>query len=262
MSTLRNTANWINQKEIRAHATQLKKYRPLTREEENVLLERINNGDERAKEDLILANMRFVITVAKRYQNQGLSLNDLISEGNYGLTKAANRYDYKNKPVRFLSYAVWWIRQSITESLHLNSRTIRLPANVIGDAYRSSNEPLQDTAHDYTLTLPRMMSFDVSVDDDGNTLHELIADDYTKSPVHEMDNPTANIKSSLRKILSFLKANEQFVITKSFGLDGESWTLHDIAERMDLTKERVRQIKEKALKKLRSNSCYLIELVD
>lgn len=259
--SLKNTIHWINQKEIQGHIVELKKYPPLTRDEEQKVLDRVKNGDESGKEVLIKSNMRFVVTIAKKYQNQGLSLNDLIQEGSLGLVKAANRYKYNEQPVRFLSYAVWWIRQSITECLHQNSRTIRIPANQIADVCKSGNQPLEDTVYDYTLNFPKMMSFDVAIDDDGNTLHELIADDEGMTPYERMDNPTSNIKSSLQKIMGFLKENEQYVITKSFGLDGEPWTLQDIAERMELTKERVRQIREKALKKLRSNAPYLLELV-
>lgn len=264
--SLKNTSHWINQREIQAHTIELKKYPPMSKEAELSAIERVKNGDESAKHELILANLRFVVTIAKRYQNQGLSLSDLISEGNLGLVKAAERFDYKGEretPVRFLSYAVHWVKQSIMECLHINSRIVRMPANVIAEVCKSNAEPLAETAHDYTLQFPTMLSFDLSVDDDGNTLHEIIKDENILSPDESLDNPTANIKASLQKILKFLKENEQFVIIKSFGLDGtDAWTLQDIADKMSLTKERVRQIKEKALKRLRSVSHNLIELLD
>jgi RNA polymerase primary sigma factor len=261
--SLRNTMHWINQKDIQSHLFELRKYPPMTREEELIVIQQVAKGDEKAKEKLILANLRFVVSMAKKYQNQGMPLNDVISEGNLGLVKAAERYTYDDPQVRFLSYAVHWIKQAITEGLMQNSRTIRLPANQITLISKSGSEPLADTTHDYTLTFPKMLSFDVSVDDDGNTLHEVIADENTVTPDNDLDNPGANIRGCLSKILSFLKGNERTVIIKAFGLDGtEPWTLQDIAEELDLTKERVRQIKERSLKKLRSNATFLMELID
>jgi RNA polymerase primary sigma factor len=259
--SLKNTSHWVNQKEIQGHTVEMKKHAPLTKDQETVLLNRIKAGDVNAKHKLILANMRFVLTVAKKYQNKGLSLNDLISEGNLGLAKAADRYDYETQPVRFLSYAVWWIRQSMTEALHNNGRTIRIPANIIGEVYRSANQPLSDTMHDYAPTFPKIISFDMSIDEDGATLHEMVPDQGSKTPYEEMDNVTTNMRASLTKILSLLKRKEEIVISKSFGLYGEAWTLQDIADDMGLTKERVRQIKEKGLKKLRANATNLLELV-
>lgn len=260
---LKNTSHWINQKEIAPHIAEVKKYPVLTPEEEKEILNEIKDGNLSRRDLLIKSNMRFVISVAKKFINQGLTLGDVIAEGNYGLIKAVERYDYQTQPVRFLSYAVWWIRQTITESLHKHSRTIRLPSNKINKIYESQNKELKDTAYDYTLSFPKICSFDVSIDDDGNTLHELVSDENVPLPDHKMDNLTVNIQSSLKKILSFLKQNEQFVLIKAFGLDGnEPWTLQDIADNMDLTKERVRQIKERALKELRNKSADLLRIVN
>ena len=128
-----STYHWIDQSEINRYLQDVRKYPILTRNEENNLIEKIKKGCQKSKDILIQSNLRFVIKMAKQYQNQGLSIGDLISEGNYGLIKAAERYDYNQKDVRFLSYAIWWVKQSILQSLNENSRSIRLPVNIINE---------------------------------------------------------------------------------------------------------------------------------
>lgn len=268
--SLKNTSHWVNQKDIRNHITNLKKYPLITKEQELMLIERIKLGDIKAKHALVTANLRFVIKIAKNYQNQGIPFNDLISEGNLGLVKAAEKYDYfgvKLKPgqvqVRFLSYAVWWIKQSILESLQINSRLIRYPANLIADVYKSNREPLAETVHDYTLQFPSLSSLDSSSDESEFTLLEVIKDENNIIPSDISESEDINIKLSLLKILKILSTSEQFIVIKCFGLDNEEvWTLQDIATNMKLTKERVRQIKERGLKKLRASSGQLLDLIN
>lgn len=259
-----NTAHYINQSEISAYLFEVRKYNALNRDQENELIQKIKNGCERSKELLILSNLRFVISVAKQYMNQGLALSDLISEGNYGLLKAAEKFNYEEASVRFLSYAVWWVKQSMIQSLNDNCRTIRLPVNVINDI--SKHAKLAPTEYQEDLpksivNLPVVNRLDDNMDDDGNTYHDVIEDLSAERPDLVFADDREILLNKLKTILSNLTESEQYVVTKYFGLDGDALTLQDISEELELTKERVRQIKEKAIKKLRFYSTELFELL-
>jgi RNA polymerase primary sigma factor len=169
---IKDTSHWIDQSEINLYLYDVRKYPALTREEEFKLIDKIKTGCQKSKDLLIYSNLRFVISMAKQYQNQGLSLSDLISEGNYGLIKAAERYNYDQTNVRFLSYAVWWVKQSMLQSLHENSRAIRLPVNIINEMNKLRKETPKEYSADENETptsilgLPTITYLDAPFDDD------------------------------------------------------------------------------------------------
>ncbi len=216
----KDTSHWIDQSEISSYLHDVRRYQPLTREEEKITLQKIRAGCERSREALINSSLRFVISMAKQYQNQGLSLNDLISEGNYGLIKAAERFD-DGKEVRFLSYAVWWIRQSILQSLHENSRTIRLPVNVINDMNHLRGEMPDDALDGDTpeslLGLPKLSSLDVPLDEEGNSYHDILEDSAAQRTDLAFADDRVHLMAKLKSILSTLNESEEYVITHYFG---------------------------------------------
>ena len=240
----------------------------LTPSEELVLAKRIKSGDARATEELINANLKFVISIAKEYQGQGLQLCDLINEGNYGLIKAANRFDH-TRGFRFISYAVWWIKQSIIQSLNDNARIVRLPANVINKIsklnkdiirFESDNErePVYGEICDkdkniLMLSYPKTTSLNQMINEDGDELIELIP---SESENLDQDEINSLVKKELNKTLQVLDERERNIIENYFGINGdlEPMTLEEIGEQYGLTKERIRQIKLKALRKLRHNA--------
>jgi RNA polymerase primary sigma factor len=263
-----DTSHWIDQREIANYLHDVRKHEPLSRLEESLLLKQIRTGDKNAKEKLIYANLRYVITVAKQYQNQGLTIEDLISEGNFGLLKAAERFNYEQDEVRFLSYAVWWIKQSIIQSLHDNSRMIRLPINVINDVRKAKKEAqknFNEQTHAENLTafshLPSVERLDDRYDEDGLSLYDIIEDASSIRPDDAYDNDKTNLSRALAQVLRQLTETEKLVVTRYFGLDGDECTLQEISEDLSLTKERVRQIKEKAIKKLRFYSGGIFDLL-
>lgn len=247
----------------------------LTPEQEIDLAIRIRKGEQGALEHLAKANLRFVVSVAKQYQNQGLSLGDLINEGNLGLLKAAKRFD-ETRGFKFISYAVWWIRQSILQALAEQSRIVRLPLNrvgalnKIGKAYSNleqefEREPSADEiakeldmdAAEIADTLKisgRHVSMDAPfTQGEENSLLDVIESDLQPSPDHELMDES--LKAEIERALSTLSEREAEVIKLYFGLDKEnSLTLEEIGERFNLTRERVRQIKEKAIRRLRHTS--------
>ena len=249
----------------------------LTPSEEVKLAERIKEGDEKAVELLVNANLKFVISVAKEYQNQGLPLSDLISEGNYGLIKAAKRFDHE-KGFRFISYAVWWIRQSILQSLNDNARMVRLPANIINKItylnkeiskfeFINEREPVYGEIFDKDkevmdlIYYPKCLSLNETINEDGDELIELIPNLDDEENQLDIDN---RVKYELQKTLSVLDEREKEIIENYFGINTnlEPMTLEAIGEKYDLTKERIRQIKEKAIRKLRHNANGLYSLIN
>lgn len=247
----------------------------LTPEQEIELAIRIRKGEQAALEHLAKANLRFVVSVAKQYQNQGLSLGDLINEGNLGLLKAAKRFD-ETRGFKFISYAVWWIRQSILQALAEQSRIVRLPLNrvgalnKIGKAYSNleqefEREPSADElakeldmdASEVADTLKisgRHVSMDAPfTQGEENSLLDVMQSDLQPSPDHLLMDES--LKEEIERALSTLSEREAEVIKLYFGLDKEnSLTLEEIGERFNLTRERVRQIKEKAIRRLRHTS--------
>ena len=237
----------------------------MTPEREQALGERIASEDcsQREKDsiqkEMLEGNLRFVITVAKQYQNQGLDFPDLISEGNLGLMKAIQNFDW-TKNLRFISYAVWWVKQSILQSLNDNARTIRLPVNVVQDLHRAKKaiESNGGKLEDKFQNLPSMIDLDMSINEDGDTLVDIIKNDQADMP-DELFNSKDELKSQLLSLLNVLDEREKVIVEDYYGLTGTPRTLEDIGGDFNLTKERVRQIKEKSLRKLRNDSSVLYE---
>ncbi len=249
----------------------------LTPEEEAELARRIRQGDNEALEKLTEANLRFVVSVAKQYQNQGLALSDLINEGNMGLIKAAKRFD-ETKGFKFISYAVWWIRQSILQAIVDQSRLVRIPLNK-GGSYNKLNEAYtsfvqefeREPTHEELADLmnlsvkdvknmlrgsARHVSFDAPIgnsdDSDSTMLDVFVAKDQSTLPDSKLIEQS--LKEEVAEGLARLSSREVDVITAYYGLGGEkALTLEEIGEKYGLTRERVRQIKERALRRLRKS---------
>ena len=249
-------------------------------DEEVELAQRIRKGDQAALEKLTKANLRFVVSVAKQYQNQGLSLPDLINEGNLGLIKAAEKFD-ETRGFKFISYAVWWIRQSILQALAEQSRIVRLPLNQVGSLnkinkalakFEQENErtPSPDELAEI-LEIPRDKIADtlrvsgrhVSVDapfvdgEDNNLLDVLVNND---SPNADRGLVNESLNKEIERALSTLTERERDIVKDFFGIGTQEMTLEEIGEKFGLTRERVRQIKEKAIRRLRhSNRSKLLK---
>lgn len=247
----------------------------ITAEEEVILAKRIKDGDQSALEKLTRANLRFVVSVAKQYQNQGLSLPDLINEGNLGLIKAARRFD-ETRGFKFISYAVWWIRQSILQALAEQSRIVRLPLNQVGSlnkinkAYSKleqefEREPSAEELADI-LDLPidkvsdtmKVSGRHVSMDapfangEESSLLDVLVNADSPKADTGLMNE---SLSKEIDRALSTLTERERDVVKLFFGIGlNHGLTLEEIGDKFDLTRERVRQIKEKAIRRLRHSS--------
>ena len=248
----------------------------ITADEEVELAQRIKAGDQAALDKLTKANLRFVVSVSKQYQNQGLSLPDLINEGNLGLIKAAKRFD-ETRGFKFISYAVWWIRQSILQALAEQSRIVRLPLNKIGainkvnQAYSFLEQELQrqpsaveianfldiskEEVEQSLKNNKRHVSMDAPLigDDDDRSMYDTISNGDEENPeeglLHE------SLRKEIERSLSMLNPREADIIKLYFGLNGNHpMTLEEIGERFDLTRERVRQIKEKGLRRLKHTS--------
>lgn len=248
------------------------KVRLLSADEEVLLAKKIKNGDEKALELLINANLRFVVSVAKQYQNQGLSLPDLINEGNLGLIKAAQRFD-ETRGFKFISYAVWWIRQSILQSLAEQARIVRLPLNKIGSINKVNNtfarleqdfqrEPTSDEIASVLEIAPKevkealkVSSRHVSMDaplkkDEDNTLYDVLLSNDSYSPDESLMNES--LRKEIERSLNTLSPREADIVRLYYGLGGEPpYSLEEIGKHFSLTRERVRQIKEKAIKRLK-----------
>jgi RNA polymerase primary sigma factor len=261
----KNSTIPINQDEIQVYLKDIRKIRVMTPERERELSDLISKGEltesdiRKIERELVEGNLRFVITVAKQYQNQGLPLPDLINEGNFGLLKAIRNFDW-SKNLRFISYAVWWVRQSILQSLNDNARTIRLPVNVVQDLYKAKKEiELKGgSLSDKFQNLPSIIDLDMNINDEGDTLIDIIKNENADMP-DEAFNSQDVLKSKLIGLLDILDEREKIIIEDYFGLTGTCRTLEDIGTDFNLTKERVRQIKEKALRKLRNESSVLFD---
>lgn len=246
----------------------------LTTDQEVELAQRIRKGDKRALERLTKANLRFVVSVAKQYQNQGLSLPDLINEGNVGLIKAAEKFD-ETRGFKFISYAVWWIRQSILQAIAEQSRLVRLPLNQMGSVNKITRElnkfeqeherkpsvdeiaervdlP-EDKIADAMKANSRHVSMDAPIaDGEDSSLIDFLSGDSSNT---DRELAIESLKAEVSRILKLLTDKEQKVLRAFFGIDGSpEMTLDEIGEKYNLTRERVRQIKEKALRRLRHNT--------
>ncbi len=246
----------------------------ISTEEEVELAQRIRKGDKKALERLTKANLRFVVSVAKQYQNQGLSLPDLINEGNLGLIKAAEKFD-ETRGFKFISYAVWWIRQSILQAIADQSRIVRLPLNQVGSVNkinralskfeqenerRPNIEELSETTELPMEKIGEAMSMNtrhVSVDapfaegDDNSLLDVMINDD---SPMADRMLVIESLRSEINNALKMLNERERNVVEAFFGINQPEMTLEEIGTKFGLTRERVRQIKEKAIRRLRNST--------
>ena len=260
---------------LNKYLNDIKKEPLITAEEEVLLTQKIKKGDILAQEKLIKANLRFVVSVAKQYQNQGLSLPDLINEGNMGLIKAAEKFD-ETRGFKFISYAVWWIRQSILQALAEQSRIVRLPLNQVGSLnkinkalskFEQENER-KPSAEELAevLDMPIDKIFDtikisgrhISVDapfvegEENSLLDVLVNED---SPVADASLNNESLSKEIDRALdSLLTERERDIIKMFFGLGMQEMTLEEIGLKFGLTRERVRQIKEKAIRRLRNNS--------
>lgn len=247
----------------------------ITADEEVELAQRIKAGDDRALEKLTKANLRFVVSVSKQYQNQGLTLPDLINEGNLGLIKAAKRFD-ETRGFKFISYAVWWIRQSILQALAEQSRIVRLPLNKIGSINKinktyafleQSNErppSAEEIAKELDMTINdvkesmknsgRHVSMDAPlVEGEDSNLYDVLRSGESPNPDKELLHES--LRTEIERALETLTPREADVIRLYFGLgDQHPMTLEEIGETFDLTRERVRQIKEKAIRRLKHTS--------
>ncbi len=246
----------------------------ITVEEEVELAQRIKKGDQKALEKLTKANLRFVVSVAKQYQNQGLSLPDLINEGNLGLIKAAEKFD-ETRGFKFISYAVWWIRQSILQALAEQSRIVRLPLNQVGSLnkinkaysrFEQENER-KPSAEELSIVLDlpaekisdtlRVSGRHISVDapfveGEANSLLDVLINDDSPNADHSLINES--LSKEIDRALATLTEREQDIIKLFFGIGCSEMTLEEIGEKFGLTRERVRQIKEKAIRRLRHTS--------
>jgi RNA polymerase primary sigma factor len=233
----------------------------ITMEKEIELSKKIQSGDNKSLEDLVYANLRFVIKIAKEYQNQGVPVADLINEGNYGLTVAARRFDH-TKGFRFISYAIWWIKQSILQCLNEHSRTVRLPGNVISklskirkeiDQFEKEFQRYPSAEEVEQIETPTCTSLNEYVNDDGDELVNIISDNMFRSPDSFQDDDEDNKKREMGRAMNNLSEREMLIINSYFGINGEPMTLGMIGEEIGLTKERVRQIKESTIRKIRNN---------
>lgn len=259
---------------LKKYLDEIKDTKPLSKEEEAELAQRIQNGDEKAKEELITANLKFVVYVAKKYQHRGLDLGDLINEGNLGLVKAAEKFD-GTKGYKFISYAVWWIREYILQALANDSRTIRLPRNQI-ELIGKINTTIKEfefkhgripTAEEISKILEevdkkvqfalesssRVESIDSSLteDDDRTILDKYDAPDSVTADKELIDEETS---AEFKRILSVISPQGQYVIGHFFGIGYEKMSLEEIAKRLDMPKERIQQIKEKGIRQLRTRT--------
>lgn len=243
-------------------------------EEEIELAQRIKNGDRKALEKLTKANLRFVVSVAKQYQNQGLSLPDLINEGNLGLIKAAEKFD-ETRGFKFISYAVWWIRQSILQAIAEQSRIVRLPLNQVGSVNKinrilnkfeqeherrpNADEIAEqiDLPEDKIIDAMKVNGKHISVDapfmdGEDNSLLDVLTN--ADSPMADNDLVMESLREEVASALNILNERERNIIECFYGINQREMTLEEIGDRFGLTRERVRQIKEKALRRLRQNT--------
>lgn len=246
----------------------------LSSDEEVELAQRIRKGDRKALDKLTKANLRFVVSVAKQYQNQGLSLADLINEGNVGLIRAAEKFD-ETRGFKFISYAVWWIRQSILQAIAEQSRIVRVPLNQVGSVnkitralnqFEQENErrpntqeisertdiPIEKVGEALQVT-GRHVSVDAPfAEGDDNSLLDVIVND--NAPMADIGLVKESLRAEIKSALQTLNERERNVITAFFGIDQPEMTLEEIGTKYGLTRERVRQIKEKAIRRLRANT--------
>lgn len=274
----KNDQDFVNQ-----YLKEIRHYPQLEKQEERKLLEKYRaNGSKEAFDKLVTSNLRFVVSVAVKYQNQGLAIPELINEGNLGLMEAVRRFDPAKYSVKFISYAVWWIRQSIIKSLYETSRLVRVSAekesklknvNRLAEASlqefgrldydfvaRKSHSKVHDVEQILSLGSNRV-SLDAPVsDDEDSNIYELIPDETIEAPDHFLEE--AGTRESVKELMNVLNSQEKNVVSYYFGMEKEtSFNLDQIGRKLKLSKERVRQIKKNALEKIREQfQCYDLAL--
>jgi len=252
-------ARIINSDELQCYLKDLKKIPVITHERQDEIFTLLRDktltqkNKEKLHQELIIGNLRFVVSVAKQYQNQGLDLLDLISEGNIGLIKSADRFD-PSSGLKFISYAVWWIKQSMMAALCEYSRTIRIPSNLIQESQRNKKN---DNVNEMSYTLPFCVDLNRPINEDGDELIDIVRDPNEQNPENIFQN-SDEIRKRVSAILSILDEREKTIIEKYFGLNGVESNLDDLGEEFNCTKERIRQLKDKAIKKLRNESYSLL----
>lgn len=273
--TLSSNNQLSQEKSLSAYLHDISRTKPLSSKDEAELTIRIRNGDQLALETLVRANLRFVVSVSKSYQNQGVPLIDLINEGNLGLINAAKRFDEK-KNFRFISYAVWWIRQAMLQILADQSRILRIPLNRVGNLHKigvaqqklekqfGRNPSTEEIATELKVsdsTIQKMMQIGsrcVSLDAplDGNSdsdLHELISSEQAENAEDSLFD--SFLQSEIENVLQYLDSREKEIVKMYYGIGFETtYSLGEIGHRYKLTRERIRQIKEKAIVKLKKHS--------
>lgn len=255
--------------DISLYLKDVRKTKQLTKAQEIDLAKKIQNGDKKAEEKLILSNLRFVISIAKQYQNIGIALPDLINEGNYGLIKAAKRYKLETG-YRFISYAVWWVKQSILQCINDNSRMIRLPVNLSNELLKLRNltgEALENQQSAKAVLYPKVVSYDNGFQQSDaepirTVQYDTLCCDKGHQPDHEIVDRESSLKVMLETAMESLEPREYYIIYEYFLADGDTKTLEIIGNELNLTKERVRQIRDKALRKIRNNSEPLFAFVE
>jgi RNA polymerase primary sigma factor len=263
-------------KSLNSYLQDVSKIELITADEEVELAQRIREGDQLALDKLTKSNLRFVISVAKQYQNQGLTLSDLINEGNVGLVKAAQRFD-ETRGFKFISYAVWWIRQSILQAISEQSRVVRLPLNKIGDINKIRKAAIHlEQVHERVPSAAEIaLEVDMSISnvkqalknsgrslsmdapfqegENDNNLYDILSSGESPNPDHGL--LADSLKIEIGRALDTLSPRESDVVRLSFGLSGQpAMSLQEIGDTFDLSRERVRQIREKAIRRLRQQS--------
>lgn len=260
----------INTNELQQYLKDLKRIPVITHQRQDEIFELLKDVEiteqakSKLKEELVIGNLRFVVSVAKSYQNQGLDLLDLISEGNIGLLKAIGRFDHTTG-VKFISYGVWWIKQSIIASLNENARTIRIPSNLIQEQQKKKKASIAESEYGFikysddssVSNLPYCVGLYDEINEEGDQLIDIIRNPNEDNPEQILNTPD-EIKKRVASMLSVLDAREKIIIEKTFGLNGIESNLDDLGEEFGCTKERIRQLKDKAMKKLRNESYALI----
>jgi len=243
--------------EIQNYLKETAKMEVMTHERETMIGDMILSNELTISEikalhdEMINGNLRFVITIAKKYQGQGLPLMDLINEGNIGMIRALEDFDW-TRGLRFITYAVWWIKQSILQALNEDTRTIRLPANVINEQIKRWKTTTTDEITDEVeMTETHTISYDVEYGDTGASLIDSFADSSVSAPDSMFDSDSL-MMTKMKDALMFLTDREREIIGLIFGLGGDAHTIDGVAEQYGLSRERIRQIKEKAIRKMRN----------
>lgn len=260
----------FNTEETQNYIKDIRKIKVITHERQDEIFKKLKEDNLTKKEkkslldELVVGNLRFVITIAKPYQNNGMELIDLISEGNIGLMRAAERFD-PNSGFKFISYAVWWVKQSIMASLNENSRMIRIPSNIIQENQKKKKNGQINSGEQFYINyddskgivLPHCVNLFEEINEEGDQLIDTIANLDAENPENTL-NTIEEIKKRVSMMLSILDDREKVIIEKSYGLNGVEMNLEDLGEEFGCTKERIRQLRDKALKKLRNDSYGLL----